>query len=258
MMPTITALAPTVIKIGGHDIADAGFLQELAAIIAAQNQPVIIVHGGGKEISDLQQTLGITPHYIDGVRVTDAQSLNVVQMMLAGLVNKRLVSHLINAGVDAVGMTGVDRGIIRAEPMRHPLQDMGFTGNVTAVRGDVLLGMTSAGIVPVIAPLCLGQDAPTPQIFNVNADHVAGAVGAAVGAARTVFLTNVRGVLVGGQHAAQISATEAQALIADGTINGGMIPKVQTALGVLERGVAQATITDLHGLKHGDGTAFVR
>ncbi len=253
MMATTTA--PTLIKVGGHQIADAAFLDDLAQIIRARRMPTVIVHGGGKEISDLQRTLGIEPRYIDGVRVTDAPSLRVVGMVLAGVVNKRLVGHLVAAGVDAVGVTGVDRGLIRARQRPHATEDMGFTGDVIDVRADWLMAMLADGVVPVIAPLCLGAD-DGATLYNVNADHVAGAVGAAVGAARTVFITNVAGVLVGGQPVAELDARRAQAFIADGTINGGMIPKVQTALDVLAQGVPQAVITDLHGLKHDTGTLF--
>lgn len=251
---------PLVIKIGGHEIADPEFLTELAQTVQhvtqMNGQPVMIVHGGGKEISDLQRALGIQPQYIDGLRITDAPSLDVVQMVLAGLVNKRLVAYLLAAGVDAIGLTGVDRGIIRARQMHHPMQDMGLTGEPGAVRGDVLCGMTAQGVVPVIAPLCLAEDAPN-RIYNVNADHVAGAVGAAVDASRTVFITNVPGVMSDSVVIPQMNAAHAAALIADGTINGGMIPKVQTALDVLARGVPQVVITNLTGLKSGGGTVFV-
>lgn len=251
-----TKLAPTVIKIGGHQIADTDFLAALADAVAGMQEPVIIVHGGGREISDLQQALGIQPHYIDGVRVTDADSLKLVKMVLAGMVNKRLVSHLLRAGVDAAGITGVDRGLIRARKMPHDKHDMGFTGDVIHVRGELLRAMLVEGVTPVIAPLCLGDDTDEPAIFNVNADHVAGAVGTAAGAGRAVFVTNVGGVLADGQPIPQMDAAAAEALIADGTIHGGMIPKVRTALGVLARGVPQAVITDLDGLARNTGTAF--
>ncbi|MFW5691286.1 MAG: acetylglutamate kinase [Chloroflexota bacterium] len=255
-----TIAAPLVIKIGGHEIADPDFLTELAATVHMLETLVIIVHGGGKEISDVQRSLGIEPRYVDGLRITDAQSLAVVQMVLAGLVNKRLVAHLMQAGVDAVGLTGVDHGIVRARQMPHPAMDMAFTGEVTNVRGEALRAMLADGLTPVIAPLCLGDDSRDdhPVIYNVNADHVAGAVGAAVGAAQTVFLTNVSGVMANGTTVDRLAADQANALIADGTIDGGMIPKVRTALDVLARGVPQAVITNLTGLKTHGGTVFSR
>lgn len=248
--------APVLIKIGGHEIADPAFLSELALIIRDYPAPVIIVHGGGAEISQMQQIMGIEPRYIDGVRVTDEASLHVVEMVLCGVVNKRLVRYLVEAGVDAVGLSGVDRGLIRAAKMSHHIEDMAFTGSVGAVRAEILHELLAAGITPVIAPLCLGSDAPVT--YNVNADHVAGAVAAAIHADRVTFITNVQGVLMNEQPIAQLDTAATQSLIAAGTISGGMIPKVMTALHTLENGVPQAVITNLHGLKTHGGTTFVR
>ena len=242
-----------LIKVGGHEVEDAAFLNGLADTIKALNQRVIIVHGGGKEISALQEKLGIEPRYLDGVRITDAASLSVVEMVLCGIVNKRLVRHLVAGGVDALGMSGVDRGLIFAQKMPHPTVDMGLTGKVMAVRCDALFDLLERGITPVIAPICMGRDTN----YNVNADHVAGAVAKAVGASRAVFLTNVEGVLVSGQVAPALTEAQAKSLILDGTIFGGMIPKVETALQALSEGVPQVVITNLAGLKTGGGTAFV-
>jgi acetylglutamate kinase len=245
---------PVVIKIGGNEIDDPAFLAELAPAVKAVGAPVVIVHGGGREISAMQQMMGIQPRYLDGVRVTDAPSLAVVEMVLGGLVNQRLVRYLIAGGVEAMGLRGLDRGLVRAEKMPHPTEDMGFTGRVTTVRGDVLLDLLARGITPVIAPVCLGAE----SALNVNADHVAGAVAAAVGASRAVFLTNVEGVLVGGQRVETLTPEQAEDLIAGGTIFGGMIPKVRTALQTLDDGVPETVITNLAGLKSGGGTVFAR
>ena len=163
-------MQPVVIKIGGHELADEGFLSDLAHAIRGFDFPVVIVHGGGKEISELQTTMGIEPRYLDGVRVTDAESLALVEMILCGTANKRLVRFLVSHEVDAQGMSGVDRGLIRAEKMPHPVHDMGFTGRVVSVRQEVLTGLLDNGVTPVIAPVCLGPD----SAYNVNADHVAG------------------------------------------------------------------------------------
>ncbi|MBZ0296532.1 MAG: acetylglutamate kinase [Anaerolineae bacterium] len=247
-------MPPIVIKIGGNEIDDPVFLEGLGTIIANLQEPVVIVHGGGKEISSLQKVMGIEPTYVDGVRVTDAPSLSIVEMVLCGTVNTRLVRRLLAAGVDALGMSGVDRGLIRAEKMPHPDRDMGFTGEVKAVRGEILLELLGKGITPVVAPISLGPD----STYNVNADHVAGAVAASIQAARVVFLTNVEGVLVDGQLRERLTPAETKALIDDGTIFGGMIPKVQTALHALESGVSQAVITNLQGLKSQSGTVFTR
>ena len=247
---------PVVVKIGGHDIADVAFLTELALVIRDLPVPVIVVHGGGTEISELQELMGIVPQYEDGVRITDAASLMVVEMVLCGVVNTRLVRYLVSAGVDALGMSGVDRRLVQAVRMPHGKRDMGFTGRVQSVRGDVLREMLTQSIVPVIAPLSLGIDASVT--YNVNADHVAGAVGVAVNAARVVFITNVEGVMAGGMLQTILDVERANRLIANGTISGGMIPKVRTALAALDGGVSQAVITNLHGLQTGGGTVFPR
>lgn len=246
---------PIVIKIGGHEINDHDFLSGLAQAVSDYPAPVVIVHGGGVEISDMQRVMGIDPQYIDGVRVTDAASLKVVEMVLCGVVNKRLVRYLVGVGVEAVGLSGVDRGIVKANKMQHADQDMGFTGAVAHVRGETIKTMLDQGITPVIAPVSMGNDAPVS--YNVNADHVAGAVAAAIGADRVVFITNVPGVLVDGEAQDLLDVEAAHALIDDGTIFGGMIPKVKTALHTVSNGVPQAVITNLAGLISGGGTTFV-
>jgi acetylglutamate kinase len=245
-------LKPILIKVSGHELDDLAYLTEFAQIIKSVDAPVVIVHGGGAEISAMQKVMGIEPRYLDGVRITDEASLKVVEMVLCGTVNKRLVRVLLAAGVDALGMSGVDRGLIRAKKMQNPIQDMGFTGSVMSVREDVLPPLLAQGITPVIAPVCLGEN----NNFNVNADHVAGAIAGSLDAARVVFLTNVEGVLVNDQVVPILTPEQTVSLIADGTIFGGMIPKVQTALHALKTGVAQAVITNLAGLKNNGGTIF--
>lgn len=243
-----------VIKISGHELDSPDYLAEFAQVIYDLNAAMVIVHGGGKEISTLQKQLNIEPRFVDGVRVTDADSLALVEMVLCGTVNKRMVRTLVNAGVNALGLSGVDGGMISAAKMAHGAVDMGFTGEITAVRVDVLLNLLELGITPVIAPICLGEDSN----FNVNADHVAGAVAAAVEADRLVFLSNVSGVLRDDQVINSLTPEQTESLIADGTIFGGMIPKVRTALAALEAGVSQAVITDLRGLRENGGTVFTK
>lgn len=245
-------MKPILIKVSGHELDDPAFLTEFASAIKAIAEPVVIVHGGGAEISAMQKVMGIEPRYLDGVRITDEASLKVVEMVLCGTVNKRLVRYLIAAGVDALGMSGVDRGLVRAEKMQHPTENMGFTGSIVSARGEVVLSLLGQGVTPVVAPVCLGSDSN----LNVNADHVAGAIAAAIGASRVVFLTNVEGVLNDGQVIATLTSERTSALIADGTIFGGMIPKVQTALAALKNGVPQAVITNIAGLKNQSGTTF--
>ncbi|MBZ0301281.1 MAG: acetylglutamate kinase [Anaerolineae bacterium] len=245
-------MQPIVIKIGGHELDDEAFLGEMAGVIKGLPAPVVIVHGGGKEISNLQKIMGIEPRFQNGVRVTDRESLAIVEMVLGGTANRRLVRHLVNGGVEAQGMSGLDRGLIRAEKMILADQDMGFTGEVKAVRGEVLLEMLAQGITPVIAPICLGPDSS----FNVNADHVAGAVAAAIGAGQVIFLTNVEGVLQEDRVVPALTPAQTHQMIVEGTIFGGMIPKVETALAVLTQGVPQAVITNLSGLRTHGGTVF--
>lgn len=245
---------PIVVKVGGSELDDENFLKGFASAVAALNRPVVVVHGGGKEISTFQELMSIKPQYVDGVRITDAPSLAIVEMVLCGTVNKRLVRYFLNAGVDAFGLSGVDRGLVRAEKMQHPDVDMGFTGAVVAVRGDVLLDLLAQGITPVLAPVSAGTDSN----FNVNADHVAGAVAGAIGAERLIFMTAIGGVMIGEEVISVLTPEETERLIADGTISGGMIPKVRTAIEALEKGAQEAVITNLQGLATGGGTAFRR
>jgi acetylglutamate kinase len=250
---------PVLIKIGGHELTDAKFLNDLAMVIRDYPAPVVIVHGGGAEITDMQERLHIEPRKMDGVRITDQATLDVVVMMLRGLVNTRLVQILTEAGVDAIGVSGVDRGLIRAVKMRHTYIDMGFTGEVVKVKGDIIRGWLHEGVVPVISPICMGGDPVmvAPQaIYNVNADHVAGAVANAIHAEKIIFLTNVAGVLVDGMVQDHLNTKQTNQLIENGTIHGGMIPKVKTALHVVELGVPKAVITNLDGLKTNTGTTF--
>lgn len=244
---------PVLLKVGGHEISDHGFLTELAEVVRDFPAPVMIVHGGGAEISSMQQQMGIEPRYADGLRITDEATLAMVEMVLCGVVNKRLVRYLVNAGVDAIGVSGVDRGLVRAVRLEHPQHDMAFTGVPAAVRSDVLLNWIDQGIVPVIAPVCLGETSN----FNVNADQMAGAVAAAAGAHRAVFMTNVPGVLVDGQVAPALTEGDIRNHIMTGIISGGMIPKVTAALELLKAGVPEVLITNLQGLKTRSGTLLV-
>lgn len=245
--------SPVLLKVGGHEISDHNFLIELANVIRDFPPPVIIVHGGGAEISIMQKQMGIEPRYADGLRITDEATLAMVEMVLCGVVNKRLVRYLVNAGVDAIGVSGVDRGLVRAVKMDHPRFDMAFTGIPLSVRSDVLLHWLNQGVTPVIAPVCLGE----ASNFNVNADQVAGAVASAAGVHRAVFLTNVPGVLVDGQLAPTLTESDILKFIKTGIISDGMIPKVTTALDLLKAGVPEVLITNLQGLKMHGGTLLL-
>jgi acetylglutamate kinase len=241
-----------ILKIGGNELDDPAFVAELARVVAGLRPQPVLVHGGGKEIGIIQKALGGEPRFIAGLRVTDESALHAAEMVLCGLVSTRLVAALTAAGADALGLSGVDRGLIRVEKAQHPDGDLGRVGRPVAVRAEVLRELLAQGVVPVVAPISLGPEGA----YNVNADEAAGAIAGVLADAQVVFVTNVPGVLVGGQLAAQLSAAEIEALIADGTISGGMIPKVRAALTALDAGVHAARITNLAGLSAGTGTVI--
>lgn len=243
--------AITVIKIGGNDLENAAFVDRFAQTVAALSTRMscVIVHGGGKTISTMQQQLGIEPHYINGQRVTDAASLDVVEMVLSGQMNKRLTLALMQHDVEAWGISGVDRGLLRVEPRND---GMGLVGRIVSVRADILRDLCAQGVVPVVSPVSMGADGR----YNVNADHAASAIAAALDAHVATFLTNVPGVRVGDAVAPALTTADVQELIAQGVIHGGMIPKVTAALDAIAQGVQRVVITDLPGLAAGTGTLF--
>jgi len=174
-------------------------------------------------------------------------------MVLSGLANKRLVAALIAQGVDAIGLSGLDAGLIRVEPLHA---ELAFVGKPVSVRSDLLAVWVGRGIVPVLSPMSLGHDG---EIYNVNADHAAGAIAAALDADLLTFVTNVPGVLSADKVLfGSLTAERTAQLIADGTIFGGMIPKVRTALEALDAGVSRVRITNLDGVTDNSGTVFVK
>lgn len=243
-----------VIKVGGNELDDPSFVNGLVEAVKDMPEPPVLVHGGGKEIRSLQERLGLEPQYIDGMRVTDWESLAVVQMVLAGRVNKRLVAALTSKEVDAFGMSGVDRGAVKAEKLDHPAGDLGWVGRVVAVRVQVFERLLEDGITPVLSPICWGADG---SMFNVNADHVALAVAQALAAETLVFVSNVPGILTDDGLVERIASGQAEALIQQGVIAGGMIPKVRSALEAVAGGVGAVCITNLQGLTQGAGTVVV-
>jgi acetylglutamate kinase len=244
----------TVLKVSGSDLDDATFSKRLAAIIAAQakaGQRPILVHGGGKEITELLGALKLESKFVDGLRVTDGPTRDVALMVLSGLANKRMVAHVLAAGANAIGLSGVDGGLIGVERLDAALQ---FVGKPTRVNIQLLNQLTAQHIVPIVAPMSLDAGF---EICNVNADHAAGAIAAAMNATMLTFVTNVPGVLDKSKSLiSHLSFAETEPLIADGTINGGMIPKVQTCLEALEAGVGRVRITNLDGLVSESGTVF--
>jgi acetylglutamate kinase len=246
-----------VIKIGGHQMDDNAFLARfVAAVRDIQSRGIqpIIVHGGGQEIDRLHQDLQVPSFTVQGLRVTTEQSLRLVKMALNGLANSRLVRWLVNGGVAAIGLSGVDLGLIRVEKYEPDGINLGRVGRVVEVQADRLMPLLAAGFVPVISPISLGRDGLS---YNVNADHAAEAVALALQAAGLVFITNVPGVLIAGQPLRVLPVDQVEELIGAGFITGGMIPKVRAAAAAVNRGLAAAIITDIERYALGEGTFLV-
>lgn len=247
-----------VLKVGGNELDDEAFLEGLANAVRSlltEGHFPVVVHGGGKAIADLQQKLGIQPNFIEGLRVTDEASLDIAEMVLSGLMNKRVVRALLNADISAAGVSGVDNGTIYVEKLWHPLGDLGRVGEIQDVDVHLLNTLINAGIVPVVSPISFG--ALDALSYNVNADHAATAIAAKLGAIKLIFISNVPGVLVAGRVVRVVTATQAEQWIEEGIIFGGMIPKVRSAVEAVRSGVAQAVITNLAGVMEGSGTGII-
>lgn len=246
-----------IIKIGGNELSDPGFVNTLAQNIvrmqAEAAEPLVIVHGGGRAIAGMQAKLGLKVVKVDGLRVTDIESLSVAQMVLSGHSNKIVVKALLEAGLDALGVSGVDGGILRCRKKQYANVDLGFVGEIVQVRADLLQQFADLGITTVLSPISLGLDG---LIYNVNADEAASAVALATGASELDFVSNVPGILRDGTVIPMLTATETEQLIVDGIISGGMIPKARAALEALDQGVVQIRIVNLAGLAAAGGTLF--
>jgi acetylglutamate kinase len=237
-----------VVKYGGAALvgddpvaALASFATDVVLLHAVGIKPVV-VHGGGPQIGDLMERLGKVPEFRDGLRVTDAETLDIARMVLVGKVNRDIVSAINVHGPLAVGVSGEDAGLITASP-RHP--DLGFVGDVGAVNPDLLRRLTSGSLIPVVATI--GSDG-RGQAYNINADTAAGAVAEAVGAAKLVYLTDVDGVRTdpGDPDSRLATATpdRLDELVASGAVAGGMIPKVASCVRAVRNGVRRAHILD--------------
>ena len=267
-----------VVKYGGHAMGDAklgaAFARDIALLKQSKVNP-IVVHGGGPQIALMLKSLGIESKFEGGLRVTDARTMEIVEMVLAGSINKEIVA-LINAeGEWAIGLCGKDGNMVFAKKavktVKDPTSniervlDLGFVGEPVEVDRTLLDLLARSEMIPVIAPVAPGRDGAT---YNINADTFAGAIAGSLGAKRLLFLTDVPGVLdKNGKLMTELSVREAKALIADGTISGGMIPKVETCLEALENGVEGVVI--LNGktphvvlvelfTEYGAGTLIVR
>src|SRR5438874_1481457 len=234
-----------VIKYGGHAMVDAELAEVFARDIVLLKQVginPIVVHGGGPQIGEMLKRLAIKSEFVDGLRVTDGETMEVVEMVLAGTINKQLVAAINAVGGCAVGLSGKDGGLIRARKLTRNGADLGFGGEPERVEDGVLATLRQCDIIPVIAPIGVGAGGET---YNINADTVAGAVAAAVKAKRFLLLTDVAGVLDDEKRLIpELTAAEARRLITEGTVSGGMIPKVETCLGAVDGGVEAAVILD--------------
>jgi acetylglutamate kinase len=266
-----------VVKYGGHAM-EGGVPQEFAQDVVLMKQTGInpvVVHGGGPQIGAMLKKLNIASSFIDGLRVTDAAAMEVVEMVLSGTINKQIVSGINAAGGRAVGVSGKDGNMVVARKLERSrldpatneriVIDLGFVGEPERVDAEVLRMILNSDLIPVVAPIGVG---PKGETYNINADTVAGAVAGAIEAARLVLLTDVEGVLDrDGKLIPRLTVAEARALIADGTIGGGMMPKIETAIDAVEHGVNAAVILDgriPHVLllelftEHGAGTLITR
>jgi acetylglutamate kinase len=212
----------------------------------------VVVHGGGPQIGRMLERLKIKSEFIDGLRVTDAETVEIVEMVLSGTINKEIVAAISTAGGTAVGLSGKDGHLIQARKLarsrRDPdsnierVLDLGYVGEPTEVNASMLTRLEQGGMIPVIAPIGAG---PNGETFNINADTVAGAVAAATKATRLFLLTDVIGVLDGERKLIEeLTVARARALMADGTISGGMIPKIETCIEAIQGGLEAAVILD--------------
>ncbi len=244
-----------VIKYGGHAMGDPGaardFAEDVVLLKAVGINPVV-VHGGGPQIGAMLKKLGVESAFVDGLRVTDAETAKVAEMVLSGAINKELVSWVSQAGGRAIGISGKDGGLITAEKVTRTTRDpdsnieravdLGFVGEPKRVDRSVIDTISQAGMIPVIAPIGVGEDGHT---YNINADTMAGAIAAALGAARLFLLTDVAGVLdKDGNLLSDLDPARIAALRADGTVTGGMIPKLETCVHAVEGGAEAAVILD--------------
>jgi acetylglutamate kinase len=244
-----------VIKYGGHAMGDAELAGLFASDIVLMKQVGIhpvVVHGGGPQIGEMLERLKIKSEFVDGLRITDAATVEVVEMVLSGTINKQIVSAINAAGGTAIGVSGKDGNLIQASrftgTQRDPgsnierVLDLGYVGEPEKINPQPLIALEQSGMIPVIAPIGFGTGGET---YNINADTVAGAIASAIGASRLLMLTDVVGVLdKQGELLTDLTLQKVAELRRDGTISGGMIPKVETCVKAVESGVEAAVILD--------------
>ena len=229
----------TLVKLGGVAASDPRAIHDLGRDIAALDGPAAIVHGGGAELSEISRSLGHEPVFADGIRLTSEPEMDVVNMVLGGLVNARLVRALVQAGLQAVGVAGSDAGMVTGTQIEGPDGALSRTATISGANPLLLRDLWISGYTPVIAPPSATADGVA---VNINADDVALGLAAAMQASFLVFLSDVEGVVIDGDVVNSLTPLMAEAQIASQEISGGMIPKVRNAAGALEQGVGHVVI----------------
>ncbi len=237
-----------VVKYGGNAMVDEGLksqvMQDIALLHYVGIRPVL-VHGGGPEINALMKQMGHEPEFVGGLRVTDAATMEIVEMVLAGKTNKGIVSLLNKQGAKAVGLSGKDANLIMAYKMESPSGDLGFVGEVAQVNSDILTLLSAQGYIPVVSSVAIGPDG---ESYNVNADHVAGHIAAALKASKLVMLTDVEGIYSNYPDKTslmqEMDVAQAEKLLASGVADRGMIPKLEACITAVEGGVPRAHLID--------------
>jgi acetylglutamate kinase len=230
------------IKIGGSTVSGPGILTSLAdAVLSLQKEGhfPVIVHGGGKDIARQLELLDKEYTFIEGMRVTDSEAVNTVQMVLSGQVNKRIVNSFVTRGIKAVGISGVDAGLFEAVRMTISGQDIGFVGTIDRVDTGIIDVFRSSDYVPVISPISRGSDG---AVYNVNADMAASELAVACNADHLIFISDVPGVMVEQTVRREIRISDIRELISQGHITGGMVPKLRSAAEAVSRGVGRVHI----------------
>ena len=244
-----------VVKYGGHAMGDPNLARNFAedvALLKAVGVNPVVVHGGGPQIGAMLKKLDVESNFVDGLRVTDAQTAEIAEMVLSGSINKEIVSWITQAGGKAIGISGKDGGLVTATKLTRTTKDpdsnieqvldLGFVGEPDKINTNVLETICNAGMIPVVAPIAPCVDGST---YNINADTMAGAIAAALGAARLFLLTDVTGVLdKQGSLLTDLKPADIARLKGDGTISGGMIPKLETCVHAVEAGCEAAVVLD--------------
>lgn len=246
-----------VIKVGGRPQSDPSLPLALLGAHRASPGSLVVVHGGGDEVSALQRLHGAESQFKGGRRVTSQLDLEIIRMALSGAANKRLVSALVAAGVPALGLSGEDAALLSASPIDP--EQYGFVGTPTEVNVGLLQYLMAAGYLPVLSPVSRSTDASVSLVLNVNGDDAAARVATAINAKELLLVSDVAGVLVDGTAITALGADDAQRLIDDGTAHGGMSAKLQAALAALEGGVERVRISDIAAIEQLDrGTLLTR